>query len=193
MKKGKRVVLFGVSVFIFLGILCWNSFAQEGKGLAQAPGQVKKVNAPTFKGRTSQAGTSAKDVLNQKMQGAQEIPNMPSKNDQASDNSSGDPGKRKLQDLDTPNPMERTTRTGASRAFGVETGTKGPGGNPVDLRATTARPPDPLESNKAQVGMPVEPLESVHNVGAAQAQKINMQKKAMDSKGMEAQATQGVR
>lgn len=192
MEKSAKGFLVSISVVIFLGVFCLNGFAQEGKGLAQAPGQVKKVNAPTFKGRTTQTETSAKDVLNQKIEGAQKTPNVTSKNDQASEGGT-EPGKKKLQDLDTPNPMDRTTRTGASKSFGVETGTKGIGGDPIDPRVKTALPDDPLDSTKAQVSRPPDPLESVPNVGAAQVQKMNMQKESMGSKAMEAQATQGVR
>ena len=110
--------------------------------------------------------------MNKKIQGIKKTPNVTSKKDQASDGGSNDSGKRKLQDLDTPNPMERTTETGAGRSLGVETGTKDTGVQPIDPRGATAlpndrlesqrmktaRPPDPLESNKGRVAMPDDPF-----------------------------------
>jgi len=221
MEKSAKGVLASISVVIFVGIFCLTGFAQEGKGLAQAPGQIKKTDSRAVQSRNLKGGVSAKDVLNKKKQGIKEAPNVTSKNDQASDGGSNDPGKRKLQDLDTPNPMERTTLTGAGRSLGVETGTKGTGVQPIDPRRATAlpndpfdsqrmktaRPPDPLESNKgrvamppdpidsqkANVAMPNEPLDAAKRTSAAQAQKLNAQKKLQGSKAMKAQATESVK
>ncbi|MDD5135625.1 MAG: hypothetical protein PHP01_09495 [Phycisphaerae bacterium] len=200
MEKSAKSGFALISVIIFIGILCLTGFAQEGKSLAQAPMQIKKADSRAAQGRNLKGGVSAKDVLNKKMQGIKETPNVTSKKDQASDGGSNDPGKRKLQDLDKPNPMERTTLTGAGRSLGVETGTKGSGVQPIDPRGAaalpndrlesqrmkTARPPDPLESNKGRVAMPIDPLESTKGK-AARPQKLQ------GSKAMEAQATEGVK
>mgnify|MGYP001281287823 CR=1 FL=1 len=221
MKKSAKSVFASISVLIFIGTFSLTGFAQEDKSFAQAPRQIKKGDNRAAQGRNLKGGVPAKDVLNKKIQGIKETPNVTSKKDQASDGGSNDPGKRKLQDLDTPNPMERTTLTGAGRSLGVESGTKGTGVQPIDPRGAnalpndrldsqrmkTARPPDPLESNKGRVAMPVDPLESTKGkaamptgpidsakrTSAAQAQKLNAQKKLQGSKAMDAQATESVK
>jgi len=221
MGKSTKGVLASISAVIFVGIFCLTGFAQESKSLAQAPRQIKKADGRAAQGRNLKGGVSAKDVLNKKIQGIKETPNATSKKDQASDGGSNDPGKRKLQDLDTPNPMDRTKLTGDGSSLGGETGTKGTGVQPIDPRRATAlpndpldsqrmktaRPPDPFESNKGRVAMPVDPLESTKGkaamtpdpidsakrTSAAQAQKLNAQKKLQGSKAMEAQATEGVK
>jgi hypothetical protein len=220
-KSAKKSVFASMPFIIFIGIFCLTGFAQEGKSFAQAPRQIKKADSRAAQGRNLKGGVSAKDVLNKKMQGIKEMPNVTSKKDQASDGGANDPGKRKLQDLDTPNPMERTTSTGAGRSLGVETGTKGTGVQPIDPRGAnavpndlldsqrmkTAMPPDPLESKKGRAAMPVDPLESTKGkaamptgpidsakrTSAAQAQKLNAQKKLQGSKAMDAQATESVK
>ena len=92
------------------------------------------VNAETPQKAAVKVGTDAskKAGLNKKVEGINEAPNSVSKNEQASGDSNKE-GKKKLEELfDKPNPMESKVKTNADKALGIETGTKGKGGEPVN-------------------------------------------------------------
>jgi hypothetical protein len=143
MEKSAKGVLASISFFIFVGFFCLTGFAQEGKSLAPAPGQIKNGDSRAVPGQNLKGGGSAKDVLYKKKQGIKEAPNGTSKNDQASDGGSNDPGKRKLQDLDTPNPMKRPTLPGAGRSLGGRNRNQGHG-RPAHCSAGSRRPAERL-------------------------------------------------